>query len=121
MPGRFPAASSARGSAFRGCSSCASGSESRRPSSRRATRRTTFPETAAEIAAQGHELAAHGYVHEDFEQLSLDEARDVIRRSADAIERGGGARPRGMRFPPWAVEGEHFLMLLDEGYTYARP
>ena len=32
---------------------------------------------------------------------------------------GGGTRPRGMRFPPWAVEGEHFVMLLDEDYTYS--
>ena len=79
----------------------------------------TFPETAAEIAAAGHEVAAHGYVHEDFEPLSLDEARDVIRRAADAIERAVGRRPRGMRFPPWAVAGEHFELLLGEGYTYS--
>lgn len=79
----------------------------------------TFPQTAVQIAAAGHEIAAHGYVHEDFEKLSLDEARGVIRHSADAIERVVGARPRGMRFPPWAVEGEHFVMLLDEGYTYS--
>ncbi len=79
----------------------------------------TFPDTAAAIAAAGHEVAAHGYVHEDFEQLSLEEARAVIRRSADAIEGVVGARPRGMRFPPWAVQGEHFVMLLDEGYTYS--
>ena len=79
----------------------------------------TFPETAAEIAAAGHEIAAHGYVHEDFEKLSLDEARDVIRHSTEAIERVVGARPRGMRFPPWAVDGEHFVVLLDEEYTYS--
>ena len=79
----------------------------------------TFPETAGEIVAAGHEIAAHGYVHEDFENLSLDEARDVIRHSADAIGRVVGARPRGMRFPPWAVAGEHFVMLLDEDYTYS--
>jgi peptidoglycan/xylan/chitin deacetylase (PgdA/CDA1 family) len=79
----------------------------------------TFPETAVQIAASGHELAAHGYVHEDFEQLSLDDARSVIRRSADALERVVGARPRGMRFPPWAVEGAHFELLIDEGYTYS--
>lgn len=79
----------------------------------------TYPETAVQIAAAGHEIAAHGYVHEDFENLSFDEARDVIRHSAEAIERVMGARPRGMRFPPWAVEGEHFVMLLDEGYTYS--
>jgi peptidoglycan/xylan/chitin deacetylase (PgdA/CDA1 family) len=79
----------------------------------------TFPETAARIAAAGHEIAAHGYVHEDFEQLSLDEARNVIHLSAEAIERVVGVRPRGMRFPPWAVEGDHFALLVDEGYTYS--
>jgi peptidoglycan/xylan/chitin deacetylase (PgdA/CDA1 family) len=79
----------------------------------------TFPQTAAQIAAAGHEIAAHGYVHEDFEHLSPDEARDVIRRSSEAIERVVGARPRGMRFPPWAVDGEHFVMLLDDHYTYS--
>ena len=76
----------------------------------------TFPETAALIAAAGHEIAAHGYVHEDFEHLSLEAARGVIRRAADAIERVTGTRPRGMRFPPWAVEGEHFVMLLEEDF-----
>ena len=79
----------------------------------------TFPEAAAQIAAAGHEIAAHGYVHENFEELSPEEARGVIRQSADAIERVVGARPRGMRFPPWAVEGEHFVTLLEEGYTYS--
>ena len=79
----------------------------------------TFPDAAAEIAEKGHELAAHGYVHEDLEPLSLDQARDVIRRAADAIERAAGRRPRGMRFPPWAVAGDHFKLLLEEGYTYS--
>ena len=79
----------------------------------------TFPEAAAEIAAGGHELAAHGYVHEDFEPLSIEQARDVIRRAADAIERAVRQRPRGMRFPPWAVGGEHFELLLEQGYTYS--
>ena len=108
-----------RGSGFRGCSSCASGSGSPRRSSRPATRRRPSRRRQGAIAAAGHEIAAHGYVHEDFEQLSLEEARGVIRRAADAIERVVGARPRGMRFPPWAVEGEHFVMLLEEGYTYS--
>ncbi len=79
----------------------------------------TFPETAVRIAEAGHELAAHGYVHEDFEQLSPDQARSVIHHAADAIEGVVGQRPRGMRFPPWAIEGFHFAMLTDEGYTYS--
>jgi peptidoglycan-N-acetylglucosamine deacetylase len=79
----------------------------------------TFPQTAREIAARGHELAAHGYVHEDFENLPLDEARTVVRRASEAIERSVGVAPRGMRFPPWAVAGEHFVLLLEEDYTYS--
>jgi peptidoglycan/xylan/chitin deacetylase (PgdA/CDA1 family) len=79
----------------------------------------TYPGVAREIAGAGHEVAAHGYVHEDFEKLSLDEARSVVRRAADAIEGAVGRRPRGMRFPPWAVSSEHFELLLEEGYTYS--
>jgi peptidoglycan/xylan/chitin deacetylase (PgdA/CDA1 family) len=79
----------------------------------------TYPETAAEITRQGHEMAAHGYVHEDFEQLSLDEGRAVVRKAADAIERATGRLPRGMRFTPWAVDGQLFQVLIEEGYTYS--
>ena len=79
----------------------------------------TYPETAEQIAAAGHEIAAHGYAHGDFEPLTADEARSVIVRAAEAIERAAGRRPRGMRFPPWAVAGEHFELLLEEGFTYS--
>ncbi len=79
----------------------------------------TFLETAAEIASRGHEIACHGYLHEDFEPLSLDEGRSVIRKASDALERVTGRRPRGMRFPPWAVDGALFEVLLEEGYTYS--
>lgn len=79
----------------------------------------TFPETAAEVAARGHEIGCHGYVHEDFEQLSLDEARRVICKASDALERVTGQRPRGMRFPPWAVDAALFEVLLEEGYAYS--
>lgn len=79
----------------------------------------TYPETAAEIVARGHELAAHGYAHEDFEQLSIEEGRAVCRKAADAIERVAGHAPAGMRFSPWAVDAALFEVLLEEGYTYS--
>jgi len=79
----------------------------------------TYPDTAADIDAGGHEIAAHGYVHEDFEQLTLDQAREVIRKASEAIERATGQAPRGMRFSPWAVDAQLFQILLDEGYTYS--
>lgn len=79
----------------------------------------TFPDAAVAIAERGHEIAAHGYAHENFEHLSIDEGRAVCRKAADAIERVVGRAPRGMRFSPWAVDGDLFRVLLDEGYTYS--
>ena len=42
----------------------------------------TFPDTASEIAARGHEIACHGYLHEDFEQLTLEQGRAVVRKAS---------------------------------------
>jgi peptidoglycan/xylan/chitin deacetylase (PgdA/CDA1 family) len=78
----------------------------------------TFPAVTAEIAARGHELANHGYLHEDFSALSPDQVRAVLRKSNDALERVAGQRPRGIRIPPWAVDAAVFELLIEEGFTY---
>ena len=46
-----------------------------------------YPEVTAEVARRGHELGNHGYVHEDFGSLSLEESRAVLRKGNAAIER----------------------------------
>ena len=52
----------------------------------------TFPDSTAAILAGGHELACHGWFHEDFGELSTDEQRAVLERSAEAVERVTGSR-----------------------------
>jgi peptidoglycan/xylan/chitin deacetylase (PgdA/CDA1 family) len=79
----------------------------------------TYPQVTAQIVERGHEIANHGYLHEDFGPLSLDEQRAVVRKGNEALERVTGQKPRGIRVTPWAFEGDLFEILLDEGMTYS--
>jgi peptidoglycan-N-acetylglucosamine deacetylase len=78
----------------------------------------TWPTISAEISARGHEIGNHGYLHEAFDQLSLDEARAVVRKGNDVLEKVTGQRPQGMRVPAGDFEGSLLKALVDEGFRY---
>jgi maleate isomerase len=78
----------------------------------------TFPEVTREVVARGHEVANHGYMHEDFERLTFDEIQSVVRRGADALEGVTGQRSVGMRAPVGDFDGRLFEFLVSEGYEY---
>jgi peptidoglycan-N-acetylglucosamine deacetylase len=44
-----------------------------------------YPESVAGVARAGHEIANHGYFHDDFAVLSPDEARSAIRRGTETL------------------------------------
>ena len=72
----------------------------------------TWPDQIREIVEAGHELASHGWFHEDFAALSVDEQRAVLGRSFDALAgAAGGVAPAGWRAPYWAL-GERTLELV---------
>ena len=78
----------------------------------------SFPESTAAIVRGGHELASHGWFHEDFSELSVDEQGSVLARSFEALERAGGFAPLGWRAPYWAL-GERTLELVEAaGFRY---
>ncbi|HYN68740.1 MAG TPA: polysaccharide deacetylase [Candidatus Eisenbacteria bacterium] len=78
----------------------------------------TFPESTEAILAPGHELACHGWFHEDFSELKVDAQRDILARSVDIVTRLTGAPPAGFRAPYWAL-GPRTLELVEEaGYLY---
>ncbi|MEK6721017.1 MAG: polysaccharide deacetylase family protein [Chloroflexota bacterium] len=79
---------------------------------------TTFTDDTEAILAGGHELACHGWFHEDFAELSVDEARDVLGRSVEAVQEVTGAAPSGFRAPYWSL-GERTLELVTAaGFAY---
>ena len=48
----------------------------------------TFPDSTAAILAGGHELACHGWFHEDCRDARpRDEERELVERCAAAVER----------------------------------
>ena len=64
----------------------------------------TFPESVATVVAAGHELACHGWLHEDLTILTPDKERALIRRAIDALSAAGGRPPRGFRAPYWGLD-----------------
>jgi peptidoglycan/xylan/chitin deacetylase (PgdA/CDA1 family) len=78
----------------------------------------SFPAAVAEIVAAGHEIAAHGLVHETPVGLARDEERDLLGRSLEALATAAGRRPAGYRSPAWDLS-EHTIELLEEaGLAY---
>jgi peptidoglycan/xylan/chitin deacetylase (PgdA/CDA1 family) len=79
---------------------------------------SSFPETVERIAAQGHEIAAHGYVHESPVGLSKAEEADLMMRSEAVLEKIAGQRPQGYRSPAWDLSENTIDLLEQRGYLY---
>jgi peptidoglycan/xylan/chitin deacetylase (PgdA/CDA1 family) len=76
------------------------------------------PEVALGIQRAGHEIAGHGYLHEDFSLLTPEEQRDVLEASEAAFESILGARPAGWRAPGGMMTSATRPLLADRGYVY---
>jgi len=78
----------------------------------------TFPASVASIAERGHELATHGWFHEDFSTLKAKEQRAVLERSIEAIAKVTGSPPTGYRAPYWALGPETLELVEAAGFRY---
>jgi peptidoglycan/xylan/chitin deacetylase (PgdA/CDA1 family) len=72
-----------------------------------------YPEEQRAVAAQGHEIGIHGWIHELNSALSYEAEHDLMLRSADVLERVAGTRPVGMRTPSWDFS-PHTLRIAKE-------
>jgi peptidoglycan/xylan/chitin deacetylase (PgdA/CDA1 family) len=75
------------------------------------------PEVVEAILAAGHEVAAHGYLHEDHSALGDDE-RAVLDRAHQALTKIAGRPPRGWRAPRGRLSPRTLSHLADLGYAY---
>ena len=76
------------------------------------------PTETRDIAAAGHEIGHHGYIHEPPHLLSLDEERVMIERGLEALDRIVGVRPKGYRSPSWELSKNTFSLLAEYGFEY---
>lgn len=80
-----------------------------------------FPALVEAIAADGHEVATHGYAHRLVYELGRDLYRRDLERSLETLERIVGVRPRGYRAPSFSVTSRSMWALdvmLESGIDY---
>jgi peptidoglycan/xylan/chitin deacetylase (PgdA/CDA1 family) len=78
----------------------------------------TFPDNTDAILAGGHELACHGWYHEDLSELSSKAQRAILERWWEAATRRTGVAPKGFRAPYWALGRKTLELVLGAGFTY---
>ncbi|BBZ27055.1 polysaccharide deacetylase [Mycolicibacterium madagascariense] len=77
-----------------------------------------YPDVIRSIAAEGHEIAHHGYLHEAMAGLSAEEEAVILDRGLEALERVTGSRPTGYRAPMWELNWHSPKLLHDRGFLY---
>lgn len=76
------------------------------------------PDEQRRVAAEGHEIGIHGWIHELNSVLDEASERDLMLRSADTLERLTGQRPRGLRTPSWDFSPHTLRIARDMGLAY---
>jgi hypothetical protein len=77
-----------------------------------------YPATVRDIVAAGHEVAHHGYLHEQPSALSATEESTALDRGLAALEEVAGIRPIGYRAPMWDLSWHTPGLLRERGFLY---
>ncbi len=80
-----------------------------------------IPQLVGRIAAQGHEVASHGYGHRLVYDLTRERFRDDVRRAKALLEDAGGMPVGGYRAPSYSITPRSLWaldILIEEGYRY---
>jgi peptidoglycan/xylan/chitin deacetylase (PgdA/CDA1 family) len=77
-----------------------------------------YPDVIRSIAAAGHEIAHHGYLHEPL--TGADEATETsyLDRGIEALAEVTGERPAGYRAPLWELNYRSPGLLAGRGFLY---
>jgi len=79
-----------------------------------------YPEALRSLADAGHEVAYHGWCHETWSELEVDDERDLLARGVRAFA-DLGLRPAGFRPPGGALTPTSTRALADVGLEYCSP
>lgn len=77
-----------------------------------------FPDLAKEIAARGHECAAHGREHEVQFQLARDDERAFIQGAVDMVSKATGQTPLGYNCRQQRRSVNTLSLLQEMGFLY---
>ena len=77
-----------------------------------------YPDEQRRIVSEGHEIGIYGWIHELNSALASDVERDLMMRSADALEKITGIRPQGIRTPSWDFGQSTLDSIVNMGLVY---
>ncbi|HYG46863.1 MAG TPA: XrtA system polysaccharide deacetylase [Allosphingosinicella sp.] len=81
-----------------------------------------YPEVIRRAAAEGHEIASHGWDHQRVFNLGEAGFRADLRRAHAAIAAAAGIEPKGYRAPSFSIDSRTpwaHPILAEEGYAYS--
>lgn len=80
-----------------------------------------FPALVGRIAAEGHEVASHGYEHRLVYSQTRDEFAEDLRRARGLLEDAAGTPVVGYRAPSYSIVSDSLWaldVLIEQGYVY---
>jgi peptidoglycan/xylan/chitin deacetylase (PgdA/CDA1 family) len=78
----------------------------------------TFPQQMKAVAAAGHEIALHGYSHENPLAMTRQQEREVLDKCIELVTQLAGKRPTGYVAPWWEFSNVTNELLLEKGIKY---
>ena len=76
------------------------------------------PAAIEAILADGHEIAHHGYMHENVFPMNNAQQREIFEHANSILEAATGHSPRGWSAPGWGVNADTLEVILDLGMLY---
>ena len=75
-----------------------------------------YPDVVQAIAAEGHDVACHGYKHQLAYKQTIEEFKADVKKSVDILEKLTGTSIIGYRAPSWSIveSNLHYLEVLEE-------
>ena len=77
-----------------------------------------YPDEVRAVAADGHEIGIHSWIHEANTTLPPGVERDLTLRAADVLERLAGRRPVGIRTASWDFSVDTLSIIREMGLLY---
>lgn len=77
-----------------------------------------WPGAVRSIRDAGHEIAHHGYLHEQVSVVAPDEEERLLLRGLEALDTVAGVRPIGWRAPMWEASYASPGILARHGFLY---
>lgn len=74
------------------------------------------PEIVEDIVKRGHSIGMHGWQHEPWSELSIEQEHELAGRSTEALEKAAGVRPRAFRAPGGKRTANTIEIISDLGY-----